>query len=76
MQRLALQVLLDHEAHEEIPTNGRFVFYELEGQGHARKASKGESRYGSGGDFREQNVTNALIHLREHEIVPWWWIED
>ena len=44
MQRLFLQVLLDHEAAGEIPTSGRFVFYELEGRGLVRKSSRGESR--------------------------------
>jgi hypothetical protein len=33
MQRLVLGVLLEHEAAGELPTSGRFVFYELEGRG-------------------------------------------
>ena len=31
MQRLVLRALLEHEAAGELPTSGRFVFYELEG---------------------------------------------
>jgi hypothetical protein len=76
MQRLVLQLLLDHEAAGEIPTNGRFVFYELEGQGHVRKSNKGEPRRGGNGDPREQEVTDALIWLRDKGIVPWDWIVD
>jgi hypothetical protein len=75
MQRLVWQVLLGHEARGEIPTNGRFVFYELEQAGHVTKPQKGK-RYGSGGEFSEQNVINGLIELRELGVIPWDWIED
>jgi hypothetical protein len=76
MQDAALAVLLDHQRDGEIPTNGRFVFYELEGQGVVRKSEKGESRRGSADDPREQEVIDALIYLRDKEIIPWDWIED
>jgi hypothetical protein len=76
MQRLVLQVLLDHDEAGQIPTNGRFVFYELEQIGLVRKSGTGEKRRGGAGDPREQDVTDALIYLREHEIVPWDWIVD
>jgi hypothetical protein len=75
IQRLVLKVLLEHEARGEIPTNGRFVFYELEQQGHVTKPKQGK-RYGSGGQFSEQNVINALIVLRELGVIPWDWVED
>jgi hypothetical protein len=75
LQRLVLQVLLDHEAADEIPTNGRFIFYELEQQGHVSKPVAGK-RYGSAGEYSEQNVINALIYLRDQGVIPWDWIED
>ena len=75
VQRLVLHLLHDHQDAGEIPTNNRFVFYELEGQGHVRK-SKGESRRGKIGDPRQQCVNDALMWLRETGIIPWTWIED
>jgi hypothetical protein len=76
MQREVLAVLRRHQAAGELPTSGRFVFYELEGAGVVRKSNQGESHRGSTGDPREQEVTDALFYLREHGIVPWSWIED
>jgi hypothetical protein len=76
MQRHVLQVLLDHKDNDEIPTNGRFVFYELEGRGIVRKSNQGESRRGSTNDPREQEVTDALTWLRDKGVVPWSWIID
>jgi hypothetical protein len=83
LQRLVWKLLLDHANRDpiEIPTNGRFVFYELEGLGLVVKPSQAEGerqgkRYGSGGQYSEQNVINALIELREQSIIPWDWIED
>jgi hypothetical protein len=76
MQRAVLDLLLRHEAKGEIPTNGRFVFYELEGQKVVRKARQGESRRGNSADPREQEIIDALTALREREIIPWDWIVD
>lgn len=76
MQRAVLKVLLEHARNDEIPTNGRFVFYELEQRGVVRKSTKGESRRGSKDDPREQEVIDALTYLREHGFVPWSWIVD
>jgi hypothetical protein len=76
IQRLVLGVLLEHEAAGELPTSGRFVFYELEGRGLVRKSSRGESRRGTADDPREQEVTDALTHLRDHGIIPWTWLVD
>jgi hypothetical protein len=41
IQRVVLDLLDQHEADGGLPTNGRFVFYELEQQGHsnARRAA-------------------------------------
>lgn len=76
MQRLVLGLLLSHLDNEEIPTSGRFIFYELEGLGHVRKSRRGESRRGTAEDPREQEVTDALTVLRENGVVPWTWIVD
>jgi hypothetical protein len=63
MQRACLEQMLQHERDGTIPTNGRFVLYELEQQGLAHKSDS-------------SGVTYALLYLREHEHFPWWWIED
>jgi hypothetical protein len=76
MQRHVLNVLLEHYGRDEIPTNGRFVFYELEGRGIVRKSRKGESRRGGVDTPREQEATDALIWLRAKGAIPWSWIED
>jgi hypothetical protein len=77
MQRLVLQLLLDHQAAGEIPTSGRFVFYELEGKGHVRKTNKDDkSRRGTGDEPRELEVIDALMWLRDKGVIPWDWIVD
>ena len=76
MQRAVLDVLRRHEANGELPTNNRFVFYELEGLGVVRKSAQGESHRGNSNDPREQEVIDASMRLRVLGIVPWWWIDD
>ena len=76
MQRQVLRILLLHQSNGEIPTSGRFVFYELETEQVVRKSSKGESRRGNMGDPREQEATDALTYLRDRKVVPWDWIVD
>lgn len=77
LQRAVLALLEEHEAHGELPTNGRFVFYELEQRGVVRKSRQGESRRGRAADLpREQDVTDALMWLHEEGLIPWSWIID
>jgi hypothetical protein len=76
MQRLTRNVLYEHAVASLIPTNGRFVFYELEGRGLVRKSNRGESRRGNTNDPREQEVNEALLELRVRGVVPWEWIVD
>jgi hypothetical protein len=65
-----LKLLREHERDEDgLPTNGRFVFYELEQRGIVPKQSDGKRQ-------PRQDVADALMHLREHGIIPWWWIND
>ena len=77
LQRIVLALLEEHREKGELPTNGRFVFYELEQRGVVRKSRAGESRRGRVADLpREQDVTDALTWLRAAGLVPWAWIED
>jgi hypothetical protein len=48
----------------------------METAGLVRKSSRGQSRRGSGDDPREQEVTDALIWLRDKGLAPWTWIAD
>jgi hypothetical protein len=77
IQRLLLKLLIEHrDADDGLPTNGRFVFYELEQQGQARKSKPGESPRTVGWPPGRQDVTDDLMRLRERRCIPWWWIED
>jgi hypothetical protein len=69
LQREALRVLREHHAAGMLPTNGRFLFYELEQQGIVSKVRLGARR-------ADQDLTDALLDLRERLIVPWTWIVD
>src|SRR5262249_12331376 len=44
LQRHALALLFEHEANDELPTNGRFLFYELEQRGVVEKNRAGRTR--------------------------------
>jgi hypothetical protein len=69
LQRAVLALLHEHRANRELPTNGRFVFYELEQRGIVSKVRRGARR-------ADQDTTDALMHLREAGVVPWSWIVD
>jgi hypothetical protein len=79
-QRAVLELLYEHDAQGGIPTNGRFVFYELEQRGLATKPSPDDlrpnKRRSNGWPPGAQDVGEALTDLRELGIVPWSWIED
>lgn len=75
LQRAAYQLLMDHEDAGEIPTNGRFIFYELEGMGVVFKPKKGERR-GTADRPGPMELTEALTVLRKVGLVPWDWIVD
>lgn len=77
LQRAALAVLLEHERHGELPTSGRFVFYELEQAGVVSKELPINPRTGQRRKRTSaQDVADALMHLREQAIVPWGWLVD
>lgn len=70
LQRACLKLLRKHERNGELPTNGRFVFYELEQNGVIPK------HYDHLVHQPAHDVTLALIHLREQGLFPWTWLVD
>lgn len=79
-ERIVRELLLEHEARSELPTNARFVFYELEQRGQATKPQPDDARpnrrRSHGWPPGSQDVTDALTRLREQGAIPWTWIED
>lgn len=71
LQRICLELLREHEQQGEdgLPTNNRFLGYELIQRGVLSKQKKGARR----GD---QALHEALTHLRQKGIIPWEWIVD
>lgn len=78
LQRACLDLLNEHKREDTIPTNGRFIFYELEQRGLIPKAYRNED-----GSERKrtqrtpaQDLSDATMRLRELGLVPWGWILD
>lgn len=69
LQRLALEALQRHKAAGELPTPGRFIYYELEQLGDVSKKATGRRR-------ADQDLTDAIKRLRDVGIIPWDWVED
>jgi hypothetical protein len=69
LQRAVLALLYEHADRDELPTNARFVFYELEQAGVVSKVRTGARR-------ADQNTSEALTWLRDRGLVPWDWIVD
>jgi hypothetical protein len=69
LQRICLELLLEHETDGAIPTSIRFLFYELVDRGVIPK-TYGKKRTPS------QDISDAVMHLRELGLVPWHWIND
>jgi hypothetical protein len=75
LQRACLMLLKEHEMDGALPTSGRFVFYELEGRGVIPKAYRDPD----GTEKKRtpaQDISDALLVLREAGIVPWGWLVD
>jgi len=75
LQRACLALLKQHEREGTIPTNGRFLFYELEQEGVVPKAYRhpdGSKRART----LAQDIADATLRLRELDKVPWSWILD
>lgn len=80
-QREVLELLGRHADDEYgLPTTIRFVFYELEQVGLATKPSADDTRpnrrRSKGWPPGQQDITDAVTHLRENGIIPWDWIAD
>jgi hypothetical protein len=72
LQRIVLALLREHEQQgdDALPTNARFLAYELMQRGVLKKQNEKGKRRG------DQVLHEALTHLREAGIVPWDWISD
>src|SRR5262245_20637257 len=70
LQRACLELLREHERNGELPTNGRFIFYEAEQRGVVPK------HYDNLVHQPAHDITLALIHLRQHGLIPWHWLTD
>jgi hypothetical protein len=74
LQRAVLALLREHQADGALPTSGRFIWYELEQRGVVDKTqARGHPGVRRGID---QDVSDAMTHLREQGIIPWDWIVD
>jgi len=78
LQRACLDLLREHDRKGDIPTNGHFLFYELEQRGVIPKNYDGVNPKTGQKWARTplQDVSVALMHLRTTGLVPWDWIED
>jgi hypothetical protein len=74
LQRACLELLREHERDGALPTNSRFIFYELEQKGVVPKHyPKGDTRTQRTPDT---DVNCALTDLRKRGLIPWSWITD
>jgi hypothetical protein len=69
LRDLLFALLAEHERDGTIPTNARFLFYELVQRGELSKERKGARR-------PDQDLHDALTDLREQGLIPWEWIID
>jgi hypothetical protein len=78
LQRALLIRLRVHEREgaDGLPTNNRFLFYELEQVAIVSKQQRPPRRPGETPRLPHQDTTDASADLRRAGIVPWWWIED
>ena len=67
--RSAVCLLQEHERDGTLPTNARFLFYELVQRGQISKERTGARR-------SDQDLHDALTDIREDGRMPWDWIVD
>jgi hypothetical protein len=68
-------LLEEHRRDGAIPTNARFLFYELVQRGVLEKQSKPRTD-GKRGRRPDQDLHDALMDIRETGRIPWDWIVD
>lgn len=68
LQRACLAILTRHWQTGELPTSARFVYYELKQDGYPL-ATHAVRR-------ADQDVVDAISHLRKAGLVPWEWLAD
>jgi len=80
LQRAAKKCLDQHEADDMLPTNDRFVMYELEHEGVVSKEQRPVQEGCRMARRPSQDLGEAILHLRDigpdNGGIPWWWIED
>jgi hypothetical protein len=69
LRDLLENLLLEHERDGMLPTNARFLWYELIQRGQQSKERTGARR-------PDQNLHDALTDIREDGRIPWDWIVD
>jgi hypothetical protein len=69
LRELLLALLQEHEQDGALPTSARFLFYELVQRGELSKERTGARR-------ADQDMSDALLDIREDGRVPWDWIAD
>ena len=69
LRDLLFNLLQEHERAGTIPTNARFLFYELVQRGHLSKEKTGARR-------PDQGLHDALTDIREDGRIPWDWFVD
>jgi hypothetical protein len=69
LRDLLENLLLEHERDGMLPTNARFLWYELVQRGQQSKERIGARR-------PDQNLHDALTDIREDGRIPWDWIVD
>jgi hypothetical protein len=75
LRRACFDKVLEHDRDDAIPTNGRFLFYELEQDGVVPKAYFTPEGAKQAREPR-QYVSDALMDLRKAGLIPWEWIVD
>jgi len=74
LRKIVLDLLHEHEqaGEDALPTNARFLFYELVQRGVLEK----HKPKGATGRRSDQDLHEALTYLRQTGAVPWDWIID
>jgi hypothetical protein len=75
LRKIVFDLLKEHEAEgpDSLPTNARFLYYELVQR---RVLQKKRDDDQNGGRRSDQNLHDALTDLREVGVIPWHWIDD